>query len=138
MKELISFLGFLGYYRRFIKYFSKIAQPLNELLKGYTYQKTGKSTKRVSIDHACIKQPFGTHWTPVCEQALLILKTAITSAPILAMADPRLPYELHTDASRLGLGAALYQREDGYLRSVAFESRALSSSERNYPAHFLP
>lgn len=135
MKELRSFLGFLGYYRRFIKDFSKIAQPLNSLLKGYTHQKT--SSKKVSVDHSRINRPFGTLWTQECEQAVLKLKTAITSSPTLAIADTSLPYELHTDASRSGLGAALYQRQEGYLRPIAFASRALSSSERNYPAHKL-
>ena len=136
MKQLRSFLGFLGYYRRFIKDFAKVALPLNQLLKGYTHQKAG-STKKMSVNHAMIKKPFGESWTEECEQAFQFLKNAITSAPILAIADPKISYELHTDASRSGLGAALYQKHNGCLRPVAYASRGLSNTERNYPAHKL-
>ncbi len=136
MKELRSFLGFLGYYRRFIKDFAKICQPLNDLLKGYTHSRN-KGSKRLFVDNTRIKQPFGALWTTDCQESFLKLKAAITSAPVLAIADPKLPYELHTDASRSGLGGALYQRHDGVLRPVAFASRSLSATERNYPAHKL-
>jgi hypothetical protein len=60
MKELRSLLSFLGYYRHFIKGFSKIAQPLNELLKGYTSQQAGKNMK-ISMDHSRIKRHFLMH-----------------------------------------------------------------------------
>ena len=56
---------------------------------------------------------------------------------MLAIADPHLPYELHTDASAAGLGAALYQKQNGVLRPVAYASRSLSVSESRYPAHKL-
>ena len=137
MKELRSLLGFLGYYRRFIKDFAKISSPLNQLLAGYTHQSSKGSKKKLSINHAMIKKPFGQAWTQDHETAFQALKIAITSAPVLAIADPNIPYELHTDASRSGLGAALYQKHDGLLRPVAFASRGLSKTEKNYPAHKL-
>lgn len=56
---------------------------------------------------------------------------------MLGFADPKLPYELHTDASTTGLGAALYQQQGGELRAIAFASRGLSRSEARYPAHKL-
>ena len=56
---------------------------------------------------------------------------------MLAYIDYEKPFELHTDASQLGLGAALYQDHDGEKRVVAYASRGLSRSERNYPAHKL-
>ncbi|KAK7881963.1 hypothetical protein WMY93_028137 [Mugilogobius chulae] len=56
---------------------------------------------------------------------------------VLGFADPKRPYILHTDASTTGLGAALYQEQDGHLRVIAYASRGLSSSEARYPAHKL-
>ncbi len=61
----------------------------------------------------------------------------LTSAPVLGFADPKLPYILHTDASTIGLGAALYQRQEGQMRVIAFASRGLTRSETRYPAHKL-
>ena len=55
----------------------------------------------------------------------------------MGYADPKLPYILHTDASTIGLGAALYQLQDEQLRAIAFASRGLSKSEMKYPAHKL-
>lgn len=61
----------------------------------------------------------------------------LTSAPVLAFADPKLPYVLHTDACCEGLGAALYQEQGEKLRVIAYASRDLSKSEKNYPTHKL-
>ena len=58
-------------------------------------------------------------------------------SPILAYADYRLPFKLHTDASCTGLGAVLYQSQNNKDRVVAYASRSLKPSERNSPAHKL-
>ena len=58
-------------------------------------------------------------------------------APILAYADFKTPFILYTDASSDGLGAVLYQYQDNQRRVIAYASRSLSPSERNYPAHKL-
>ena len=55
--------------------------------------------------------------------------------PLLAYPDPQKPYILHTDASQEGLGAVLYQRQQGKLRVIAYASRTLSSSEKRYHLH---
>ena len=57
--------------------------------------------------------------------------------PVLAYADYRLSFKLHTDASNTGLGAVLCQHQDGQDRVVAYASRRLKTSEKNYPAHKL-
>lgn len=138
-EELKRFLGFAGYYRRFVEGYSKIAKPLNALTVGYyTVKKRGKAYKRDRPKN-CVhpKAPFDEEWTSECETAFRTLIDKLTSAPVLAFADPRLPYVLHTDACCEGLGAALYQEQGGKLRVIAYASRGLSKSEKNYPTHKL-
>ena len=65
------------------------------------------------------------------------MKEKLSTPPVLAYADFKLPFLLHTDASVDGLGAVLYQVQDGIERVIAYASRGLRNSERNYPAHKL-
>lgn len=132
-KELRSFLGFTGYYRRFVRDYSCIVRPLNDLLKGelaprHKGQKHWPRTKSPSL---------GAKWTPACQAAFDLIVEKLISAPVLAFANWQLPYVVHTDASMSGLGAALYQVQDGQTRVVAYASRGLSKSEKNYPVHKL-
>ena len=60
-----------------------------------------------------------------------------TIAPVLGYADFSLPFEVHIDATGIGLGAVLYQKEEGKKRVIACASRTLSQSEARYPAHKL-
>ena len=120
-KQLHQFLGFAGYYRRFIRDYSKITKPLTELLGGSTSKK-GKSQKSWC-------------WGDEQQQAFSQIKTLLTSAPILGVVDPSLPYELHTDSSSHSLGAVLYQKVDGILKVIAFGSRSLKPAEQRYPTH---
>ena len=72
------------------------------------------------------------------EEAFLALKEQCCNPPILAYADYSKPFKLHTNASGLGLSAILYQtQEDGTDRVIAYASRTLSKSEKNYPAYKL-
>ena len=120
--ELRSFLGFTGYYRRFIQGYSKIACPLNAHLQGVEAKKKTTPLK----------------WNPASEQAFQQLKRCCMETPVLAYPDFAQPFELHTDASVHGLGAALYQADQrGKKRPVAFASRSLTTAEANYPAHKL-
>lgn len=115
MKQVRSFLGFAGYYRRFIPAFSKIAAPLHALTRG-----TATHNKTASIE-----------WSPSCQQAFEQLKEALLSAPILAYADFTQPFRLYTDASFEGLGAVLAQVQGGQERVIAYASRSLQPTERN-------
>ena len=75
--------------------------------------------------------------TSECDNAFHTLKEKMCTAPVLAFADVTWPFVVHTDASRDGLGAVLCQESSGKPRPVAYASRGLTRSERNYPAHKL-
>lgn len=110
VKQLRTFLGMAGWYRRFVSDFSTIVAPLTKLLK-----------KRISWS-----------WTDEQENSFQKLKTVLSSAPILARPNFTLPFVLQTDASNTGLGAVLTQIQDGEERVIAYSSRTLSRTEQNY------
>ena len=125
VKDVRSFIGFVGYYRRFIKDFAKTARPLHDLL----------CASELPIKS---KRPPPFVWNPVHQQAFEKLKYCVSNAPVLAYADFSKPFTVHTDASSVGLGGILYQQQpDGTERPVCFASRSLSKAEKRYPAHKL-
>ena len=123
--DVRSFLGFVGYYRRFIRNFSKIAKPIREVITGLENQ-SKRSAKKIFVE-----------WTEASDSAFEHLKKLCISTPILAYPDYKLPFVLHTDSSSEGLGAVLYQKQNGKLRVIAYASRSVSKSESHYPAHKL-
>ena len=123
--DVRSFLGFAGSYRRFIKDFSKIAKPIREVITGLENQ-SKRTAKKTLIE-----------WSEAADSAFVHLKELCTSTPILAYQDYQLLFVLHTDSSSEGLGAILYQRQEGKLRVIAYVSRSVSKSESHYPAHKL-
>lgn len=137
IKELKSFLGFAGYYRRFIRDFAKIARPLNDLTIGYFPPRKAAKQHFRHTSAVDLRRPFAEKWTSECDEAFNTLIQKLTTAPVLGFADATKPYILHTDASLLGLGGALYQEQDGQLRVIAFASRGLSKCEKRYPTHKL-
>ncbi len=72
-----------------------------------------------------------------CDESFTKIIHCLTNAPVFAFSDPSKPYILHVDASLDGLGAVLNQEYPEGFRPVAFASRKLSRSERNYPIHQL-
>ena len=118
-KAVRQFLGFAGYYRRFVRDFSKVAAPLFALTS--QPKKGGKKTKT--------NPPFT--WTPECQEAFDRLRQSLMSPPTLAYPDYTQPFLLYTDASNQGLGAVLSQRQDGQERVIAYASRGLRKAERN-------
>lgn len=128
LKKLRSFLGFAGYYRRFIKGYAAIAKPLNDLTKGYSPGHS-RGRKGTSTSNPEARQLFNERWTSKCQLAFETLIDGLTTAPVLGFANPKQPYILHTDASNTVLGAALYQEQEGVLCVIAYASRGLSASE---------
>lgn len=104
--DIKSFLRLAGYYRKFIRNFSKIAKPLTELTKKET--------------------PF--HWTDKTQEAFQTLKDKLCSSPVLKFPDYAKQFTLTTDASNEGIGAILSQ--DGH--PCCYISRTLNPPERNY------
>ncbi|KAL1269489.1 hypothetical protein QQF64_031778 [Cirrhinus molitorella] len=74
-------------------------------------------------------------WTEEHQRVLSRLIDALITPPVLAYPDFNSPFTLHTDASEQGLGAVLYQKQDGKLRVIAYGSRTLTPAERNYRLH---
>ena len=100
LNDIRSFLVLVGYYRKFIKSFSSISRPLNDLLQGQELSK--KVSKRKLIE-----------WRPEQQMAFDELKEACCVAPVLAYADYTQPFILNTDSSLDGLGVVLYQKDLG-------------------------
>ena len=116
--DVRAFLGLAGYYRKFVKGFSKIARPLHAL-----YSVPGGTKKNADV------RPF---WSEECQHAFQSLKRSLTTAPVLGFADFKLPFVLEVDASLQGLGAVISQVQDGQSRVIAYASRGLSKTERKY------
>ncbi|XP_038074478.1 uncharacterized protein LOC119742537 [Patiria miniata] len=111
-KQLRSFLGLSGYYRRFIPNYAAIAAPLTDKTKA--------------------KEPNKITWGESQQLAFNKLKQCLSNAPILTLPDFEKQFILRTDASDLGIGAILLQEQDGVPFPVAFASRKLLSRERAY------
>ncbi|RXN31336.1 Retrovirus-related Pol polyprotein from transposon 412 [Labeo rohita] len=135
LKELRAFLGFARYYRRFVCDYSKIVKPLTGLTEGYPLLRRGRSGKREGCEYFDVKEQFGDRWTVACQEAFDAIISKLTSAPVLGFADPKLPYILHTDASTTGLGAALYQEQDGQMRLTSAPVLGFADPKLPYILH---
>ena len=133
--ELRSLLGFIGYYRSFIRNFSRKAKPLYDLLckdkEESDERKTNKKSKKNSQRSSKDKIVWEPEHQTIVEEFLELLK----SPPIMAYPDFTRPFVLHCDASETGLGAVLYQEHDGKLRVVSYASKTLTPAEKNYYEH---
>jgi hypothetical protein len=122
--EVRKLLGLLGYYRGYVPDFSRLEKPLFDLLKD-----TGKTN--------CVRssKPVTCAWLQLHQDALNSLIDRLSSPPILEYPDVNLPYTLYSDASDKGLGAALYQCQEGKLRVIGYGSQTLTTAEKNYYLH---
>ena len=109
--DIRSFLGLVGYYRRFVEGFASISSPLTKL--------TQKKAKY--------------QWSEACEKSFQELKDHLTSAPILTLPEGNDYFVVYCDASHMGLGCVLMQHG----KVIAYASRQLKTHEKNYPTHDL-
>ncbi|TKS64941.1 Retrovirus-related Pol polyprotein from transposon opus [Collichthys lucidus] len=132
-KRIRSFLGIVNYYQHFVPRYSAIAKPLFDLLKGG--KRKGKHHKiKLSGRKLC-----ASDWIAEQEQSFEHLKSSLIRSAVLAHPDFTRPFMLSTDASLDGIGAVLSQVQEGETRArpIAFASKSLSQSQKNYPAHRL-
>ena len=117
MKELRSFLGLAGYYRRFVKGYSSIALPISDLVRNTP---TGK---------------FMDSWGSSQELAFMELKQTLQATPVLILPDPTLPFVVDCDASGYAIGAVLQQDRGKGLQPIAYMSKKMLAAETRYPVH---
>lgn len=110
VKGIRSFLGHAGFYRRFIKDFSKLARPLCNLLE---------KDRVFDFDESCL-------------DAFNRLKKELTSAPIVTSPDWSLPFELMCDASDYAVGVVLGQKKEKRMHVIAYASKTLDDAQINY------
>nr|GEW57214.1 reverse transcriptase domain-containing protein [Tanacetum cinerariifolium] len=110
VKGIQSFLGHAGFYRRFIKNFSKISRPMTHILE---------------------KNPLFI-FSNDCIQAFRTLKEKLTEAPILIAPNWDQPFELMCDARDFAVGAVLGQRVEKHFRPIHYASKTVTQAETNY------
>ncbi|GJU02973.1 reverse transcriptase domain-containing protein [Tanacetum coccineum] len=110
VKGVRSFLGHAGFYRPFIKDFSKTSRPMTHLLE--------KNTPFIFSDD--------------CIQAFQTLKKKLTEAPILIAPDWDLPFKLMCDASDFVIGAVLGQHHEKHFRPIHYASKTMNEAESHY------
>ncbi|GJS28484.1 reverse transcriptase domain-containing protein [Tanacetum coccineum] len=110
VKDIRSFLGHTGFYRRFIKDFSKIARPLTKLLEKDT--------------------PF--EFNDECHKAFNSLKEKLACTPVIVSPNWNLPFELMCNASEFAVGAVLGQKDGKHFYPIYFASKTLNATQQKY------
>lgn len=110
LRQIRRFIGMSSWYRKFIKDYAKIIEPINKL----------------------VRKDFKYEWGEAQENAFQEIKRLLTEAPMLHRPVPGAEYFIHCDASDTGLGSMITQKVDDVERVIAYASTALKKSERNY------
>ena len=110
LKGIRSFLGHVGFYRRFIRYFSKIARPLCRLLE---------KDNKFCFDESC-------------QEAFEEIKFILVEAPIMAKPDCNREFEIMCDASDFVMGAVLGQKDEKVFKAIYYGSKTFNEAQENY------
>ena len=136
--EVQQILGLLGYYRHYVPNFSRRAKVLYDLLKQDQGQDPRNQTQRKQSKDKKTKPQRRKNdpvkWEAVHQDALESILDCLKQPPDMAYPDFDLPFVLHTDASKDGLGTVLYQKQNGKLRVIDYGSQTLIPAE-NYHMH---
>lgn len=132
VQEVRKLMGFLSYNRPSLPDFIWTPKPLYKLLEQPKYeQKHSQKRKRAGRQSTQLPPSHPVQWTEIHQEILDKIVNELTNPPIMAYPDLKKPFILHVDASKEGLGAGLYQRQDGALRVIAYGTRTLTAAERN-------
>lgn len=116
VREVRQFMGLTSYFRKYIERFAIIAQPITKLTK----------------------KDFEFMWGDEQERAFTTLKSKLIDRPLLGLYNRNAITELHTDASKVGLGGILLQRQaNGQLHPIAYYSRQTTKQEQRYHSYEL-
>ena len=129
--ELRKLLGFLGYYRTYVKDFSRKMKPLYDLLQkpsSFTSKRKNKNSHQKDSRNKIT-------WSVELQKVLDDMIEYLKSPNVMSFPDFRLPFIVTCDASVEGLGAVLYQNQNGVNRVISYASRTLTDAERNYHMH---
>nr|GEX91034.1 reverse transcriptase domain-containing protein [Tanacetum cinerariifolium] len=110
VKGIRSFLGHAGFYRRFIKDFSRISRSMTHFLEKDT----------------------SFFFSKECVEAFQTLKRKLTKVPILNALDWDLPFEIMCDASDFSIGVVLGQRQEKHFRLIHYASKTMTEAESHY------
>lgn len=135
--EVRSLLGFLGYYRNYVKNFARKLKPVYDLLK----TETGQSDKDADASKKSGKKGYDKRktvdWSTSLQAMVDDVIDILQSPAVMAFPDYNAPFILNTDASGVGLGAVLYQKqgESKLNKVISYASRTLNTAEQNYHLH---
>jgi hypothetical protein len=132
-------LGLLSYYRHYVPNFTRKAKPLYNLVTQTAttdqcsdQEKGNKNTRKKG---QVPRSSFKIAWTETHQTVLEKLIDHLTTPPVMAYPDYQKPYIVHTDASKDGPVAVLYQEQEETMRVIAYASRSLTNAEKNYHLH---
>ena len=130
--DVRSLLGFLGYYRTYVRDFAKKLKPVYDLLKVEKGEDDGKAKSGKGYD-----KKKTVAWTSELQALVNEVIDILQSPAVMAFPDFESPFILNTDASGVGLGAVLYQKqgEEKLNKVISYASRTLSPAEQNYHLH---